>query len=124
MLKSKYNDPKNPDSELVIDDRPPHKSITVGELKRRAARESANLASSAPRQMDEDLVVFHLKSVAGRILTLVDGMLPQGSQNTALKTLIKKEFREQFSRTFGYFHDDACVQSGQILGEVEVFEKA
>lgn len=27
----KFNDPKRPNSELIIDDRPPHQSITVGE---------------------------------------------------------------------------------------------
>lgn len=32
-----YNDPNNPDSELVIDPEPPHKSVTVGELRARSA---------------------------------------------------------------------------------------
>lgn len=31
----KYNDPLDPNSELVIDDNPPHAAITVGELKQR-----------------------------------------------------------------------------------------
>lgn len=32
-----FNDPKNPDSELVIDGDPPHAAVTVGELKARKA---------------------------------------------------------------------------------------
>ena len=33
----RFNDPNDPDSELVIDDQPPHRAITVGELRRRAS---------------------------------------------------------------------------------------
>lgn len=78
-------------------------------------------ANDAPREMNHLAVEFHLKSVAGRILTLVDGMLPEGKQNTALKTLIKKEFREEFGRVFRYFMDGCGESTG--LPEVKKFEE-
>jgi len=56
--------------------------------------------------MQEKLVNFHLKCLAGRILTLVDAMISGEAQNKAFKTYVKKEFREQFNRVFGFFHND------------------
>jgi hypothetical protein len=39
--RQKFNDPNNPDSELVIDDSSPYAAITVGEIRRRCP-EAAN----------------------------------------------------------------------------------
>lgn len=73
------------------------------------------------REMAKGTVQFHVKSVAGRILTLVDGMLPPGTQCEAFKTLVKKEFREELARVNMYFHDGCGMAEG--VSEVAVFEK-
>lgn len=57
-----------------------------------------------PISMNKEQVEFQLKCVAGRVLTLVDAMVSNETQNKAFKTYIKKEFREQFSRVFNAFH--------------------
>lgn len=38
--ETQFNNPNDPDSEIVIDDEPPHISITVGELRKRRAHEA------------------------------------------------------------------------------------
>jgi hypothetical protein len=57
-----------------------------------------------PFKMDKDQVNFHLKCIAGRILTLVDAMVSNEVQNKAFKKYVKQEFREQFRRVFDIFH--------------------
>jgi len=65
----------------------------------------------APVLMGKDTVDFHLKCLAGRILTLVDAMVTSEAQNKAFKTYIKKEFREQYRRSASFFNpDDNCAQ--------------
>lgn len=119
-MKTKVNDSRNSDSELVIDDRPPHKVVTIGELRKRDVPkpfpDPSQFATMPPGQVDH-----HLKSVAGRILTLIDGAFPEGKQNAALKSLIKKEFREEFSRVFNYFYSD--VRSAQGCDEANIFDR-
>lgn len=63
--------------------------------------------------MSENDVVFNVKSVAGRILTIIDAMFPVEQQNKALKTLIKKEFREQLNRIFKKLHMDGGCETGE-----------
>lgn len=70
--------------------------------------------------MPENQVNHHLKSVAGRILTLIDGAFPEGKQNAALKTLVRKEFREEFNRVFRYLHSSARSTEG--VQEVNIFD--
>lgn len=78
------------------------------------------LPTMPPGQVD-----FHLKSVAGRILTLIDGAFPEGKQNTALKSLVKKEFREEFSRVFNYLYNDARSGSAEPGPfDADLFDKA
>lgn len=60
----------------------------------------SQLASPA---MEQDVVVFHIKCVAGRVLTIIDATINAEAQNKALKTLIKKEFREQLERVSKFF---------------------
>lgn len=73
------------------------------------------------RRMDQDTVNFHLKCVAGRILTLVDAMVTNEVQNKAFKKYVKQEFREQFSRVFRFFHDPGAEQT--LPEELAVAEK-
>lgn len=48
--------------------------------------------------LNQKQVEFHLKCLAGRLLTLVDAMVTSEAQNKAFKTYVKKEFREEFAR--------------------------
>lgn len=41
---------------------------------------------------------WHLKSVAGRVLNIVDIAFPPGPQNDAVKISMRKEFREEQRR--------------------------
>ena len=80
------------------------------------ASKVAALPTMPPGQVD-----FHLKSVAGRVLTLIDGAVPEGKQNAALKSLIKKEFREEFNRTFKYLYGGERCFTG--MNEADIFDK-
>lgn len=84
---------------------------------------AARQASLTPWQMPKDTVDFHLKSIAGRILTLIDGVVPEGKQNAAIKTLVKKEFREQFHRVSEYFWSDGRNASVGVFPEVSKYEE-
>jgi len=74
--------------------------------------EKADVKQMPPR-MEEDTVNFHLKCLAGRILTLVDALISGDAQNKAFKTYVKKEFREQFHRVFGFFHTSGFTEDQQ-----------
>src|SRR5579885_681645 len=89
-LKHKFTNLAEPEN-MLVDLEPPKR----------------DLPTMPPGQVDH-----HLKSVAGRILTLIDGAIPDARQNKALKTLIKKEFREEFNRTFRYLYSDARSTEG------------
>lgn len=94
------------------------------ELIARAQRNKTGGAVDPNRQlptMPPGQVDHHLKSVAGRILTLIDGAIPDERQNKALKTLIKKEFREEFDRVFRYLYSD--VRSTQGCDEAAVYDQ-
>jgi len=77
----------------------------------------------APPRMEEKTVQFHIKCLAGRILTLIDAMFTNEAQNKAFKGLVKKEFREQLHRVFGFFHhqdnedhgDEKCEENNVDL---------
>lgn len=60
--------------------------------------------SVAPYPMVENTYVFRTKNLAGRILTIIDSALPEGSQNKSVKALIKKEFREELNNAWHVFH--------------------
>jgi hypothetical protein len=77
----------------------------------------------APPSMEEETVNFHLKCLAGRILTLVDAMVSGDAQNKAFKTYVKKEFREQFSRVCSFFHGDSRCAEANDPAELAVAEK-
>lgn len=55
--------------------------------------------------------VSNMKSLAGRVLTVVD-VATDGTKNVALKTLIRKEFREQMSRYWKHVFEPGCEQAG------------
>lgn len=69
--------------------------------------------------MPVDTIRFYLQQVAGRVLTIIDGAFPEGRQNTALKSMIKKEFRTQHDRLTDYFSKSNSVEIG--LSEVDMF---
>jgi hypothetical protein len=58
---AEYNEPNDPDSELIIDPEPPHRSITVGELNRRPA--PSQEAPSAPEPCTCKRIVMSNHSV-------------------------------------------------------------
>jgi hypothetical protein len=56
-------------------------------------------------RMPEHLVQFHLRCIAGRVLTLVDALVSDPDQKKAFKTFVKKEFREEFVRVQDKFRE-------------------
>lgn len=73
----------------------------------------------AVHYMNQDAVMKHVKSLAGRILTVIDASFPEGSQRTAFKSLIKREVRTQLGRILSFFMLPNCDQSHND-GEAEV----
>lgn len=64
--------------------------------------------------LTQDRVNFHLKSIAGRLLTLMEAMYGAApTQCEAMKTQVKKEFRTQFNRVFNELHADGGVEDGE-----------
>jgi hypothetical protein len=59
----------------------------------------------AASYMDGDQVQFHLRCVAGRVLTLVDALVSDPVQRKAFKTYVKKEFREEVRRVENKFRE-------------------
>lgn len=56
------------------------------------------------REMHENTVVYHVKHLAGRVLTIIESSLPEGKQSSAVKALIKREFRDELNSVYLYFH--------------------
>ena len=74
-----------------------------------ARRVTDMLASTPPRTMygmGKDLIVARLKSLQGRILTIVDASFQDPEQRKAVKTLVSKEFRLEMTRVSDFFGDD------------------
>jgi hypothetical protein len=72
--------------------------------------------------MDEDAAIKHVKSLAGRILTVIDASFPEGSQRNAFKSLIKREVRTQLGRIIDFFQAPGC-STGFNNGEAEVTQE-
>jgi hypothetical protein len=53
--------------------------------------------------MGQEAVSDHVKSLAGRILTIIDASFMEGSQRTAFKSLIKREVRTTMNRLMDFF---------------------
>jgi hypothetical protein len=69
--------------------------------------------------IQEGIVVFHFRSLAGRILTLVDASISDPQQNKAFKQLVKKEFRSQLYDIQGLTDSNSetsCV--GGLMGDI------
>jgi hypothetical protein len=74
-----------------------------------ARRVTDMLASVFPKTMygmGKDLIVAKLKSLQGRILTIVDASFQDPEQRKAVKTLVSKEFRLEMTRVSDFFGDD------------------
>lgn len=64
--------------------------------------------------MEEAGVVGHLKSIQGRVLTIMDASIADKEQRAALKTLINKEFRRQMEKVGRFYlfpNEDSCSDS-------------
>jgi len=51
-----------------------------------------------------------LKSLTGRILTIIDASIPSGTQNRCIKDLIRKEFLNEFEKTADLVFDQSAIQ--------------
>jgi len=75
-----------------------------------AARKLTERLASTPQRtlygMGKDLIVARLKSMQGRILTIVDASFQDPEQRKAVKTLVSKEFRLEMGRVSDFFGDD------------------
>jgi hypothetical protein len=76
-----------------------------------------------PREMSEQTFLFHIKNLAGRVLTILDGSLPEGKQVNAIKSLVKKEFREELNRSYYVFHSDNGIGANSAHGIPELEEQ-
>jgi hypothetical protein len=89
---------------------------------------SAAAATPEVMEMSESDFVFRTKNLAGKILTIIDGALPEGKQNAAIKSLIRKEFREALNNAWYAFHrGDNCSFAGyayQVGREVDLLDPA
>lgn len=64
-----------------------------------------------------DIVVFHFRRLAGKVLTVIDASIADAKQNKAMKDLLKKAFSEQISDVREYFGSkkgEACTDLEQI----------
>jgi hypothetical protein len=86
-------------------------SDRVDELRKMAEAYRKEYVYKHKRVMDDDRVHFHIKAIAGRLLTIIDAMMGANEkQCEAMKTVIRKEFRAQFDRIFKetYMNDGAA----------------
>ena len=51
-----------------------------------------------------------LKSLTGRILTIIDASIPSGTQNRCIKDLIRKEFLKEFEKTADLIFDQSALE--------------
>lgn len=65
----------------------------------------------APYAMEEDRVQRHLKSLQGRVLTIVEAAISEKSQREAIKTLVNKEFRREMEKVAYRFMNPTCDQT-------------
>jgi len=64
-----------------------------------------------------------LKSLTGRILTIIDASIPSGTQNKCIKDLIRKEFMCEFEKTADLIFDQSALQrSVNGVGEFQVVD--
>lgn len=66
-----------------------------------------------------------LKSLTGRVLTVIDASIPEGKQNKSIKDLIRKEFMHEFIDIGDLLFDKQRVEraiDGEYddLGEMEI----
>jgi hypothetical protein len=77
------------------------------------APEKAGIKRYAP-SMNENAVQRHLKSLQGRVLTIVDAILADKQQREAVKTLVNKEFRRELDKVAAFFDSpDDCGNEGE-----------
>jgi hypothetical protein len=77
------------------------------------APEKAGIKRYAP-SMNENAVQRHLKSLQGRVLTIVDATLADKQQREAVKTLVNKEFRRELDKVAAFFDSpDDCGNEGE-----------
>lgn len=85
--------------------------IFAGKLEEAALEWRKEHIYKKTRVMSDDRLHFHIKAIAGRLLTIIDAMMGANEkQCEAMKTVIRKEFRAQFDRIFKETHmdDGAC----------------
>jgi hypothetical protein len=77
--------------------------------------EKADIKQCRPT-MDREQLLKHLKSLQGRVLTIVDAALGDKAQREAVKTLVNKEFRREIDKTITFFE---LPGEGHSLGDEE-----
>ena len=53
--------------------------------------------------MNHDAVLNRIKKLAGRILTIIDASGPDGMQKNALKSLVRREIRQELGGVRDFF---------------------
>lgn len=64
-----------------------------------------------------------VKSLAGRVLTVLDASFPEGSQRNALKSLVKREARTTLDRIYRIFAPPNCEVTQTQCGEEEMTQE-
>lgn len=65
------------------------------------------MVSETERAMDWQLYEYHLRKLAGQVLTVAD-VLGDTKQGKAIKDLIKARFSERLSVAYKFFFDGVC----------------
>lgn len=67
--------------------------------------------------VDFQFIQANLRSLTGRILTIIDASLPEGKQNKCVKDLIRGEFMHEFEALGDLMFDKQRIERA-ILGSV------
>tara|TARA_Y100000310_G_scaffold158420_1_gene157820 strand:- start:374 stop:703 length:330 start_codon:yes stop_codon:yes gene_type:complete len=71
---------------------------------------------------DYKFIERHLKSLSGKILTVIDAAIPEGKQNKSIKDLIRADFLNKFTEVQDLLIDKNLLSGEDLsldVGEIE-----
>jgi hypothetical protein len=107
-----YDESEEIDAGMAFDDvaeDEPETEVKTAEATTDVAQETVEMknepiiiitdkAADAAKAAEERGTLSYLKSVEGRVLTIMEAAIPNDQQRDAIKTLIKKEFRREMTK--------------------------
>ncbi len=67
---------------------------------------------------DYKFIQSSLKSLTGRVLTIIDASIPESKQNKCVKDLIRREFMDEFSHVSGLLNSPVPIPEPGVGMEV------